>query len=50
MNPDEIGLEQLAQEDALFPWLATDEMADEYDPESEEAYLDRLDCEGDNDF
>lgn len=31
MDNDEIDLEQLAQEDALYPWLASDCMADEYD-------------------
>jgi hypothetical protein len=29
MNPEEIDLEQLQQEDALFPWLADGSMEDE---------------------
>ena len=28
-RPDEGDLEQMAQEDALWPWLASDEMTDE---------------------
>lgn len=42
-----IDLEQIAQEDALFPWLASDCMADEYQ-ESEPDFSDPdEDCDED---